>query len=68
MLAGLVQSPSRLAPTRNPDGAERRAQLVIDAMAEQRMISPEAAKLALVHPRARSNRPAAVRSITWPIG
>ena len=25
MLAGLVQSPSRLAPSRNPDGAERRA-------------------------------------------
>ena len=22
MLAGLVQSPSRLAPSRNPDGAE----------------------------------------------
>ena len=25
MLAGLVRSPSRLAPTRNPDGAEKRA-------------------------------------------
>ena len=25
MLAGLVQSPSRLAPSHNPDGAERRA-------------------------------------------
>ena len=25
MLAGLVQSPSRLAPNHNPDGAERRA-------------------------------------------
>ncbi len=28
MLAGLVKSPSRLAPTRNPDGAQRRARLV----------------------------------------
>ncbi len=35
MLAGLVQSPSRLAPNRNPEGAERRAGLVIAAMAEQ---------------------------------
>src|SRR5205085_859651 len=32
LLAGLVKSPSRLAPTRNPDGAERRAQLVLTAM------------------------------------
>src|SRR6202034_2551794 len=32
MLAGLVQSPSRLAPSRNPDGAERRAGMVIAAM------------------------------------
>src|SRR5947207_11840561 len=29
MLAGLVKSPSRLAPSRNPDGAERRAQAVL---------------------------------------
>ena len=35
MLAGLVQAPSRLAPNRNPDAAEKRAQLVIAAMAEQ---------------------------------
>src|SRR5262249_34273802 len=32
MLAGLVKSPSRLAPSRNPDGAERRAQAVLSAM------------------------------------
>ena len=30
MLAGLVQSPSRLAPSHNPDGAERRARVVLD--------------------------------------
>src|SRR6202007_2675731 len=29
MLAGLVQSPSRLAPNHNPDGAQRRATVVI---------------------------------------
>ena len=32
MLAGLVQAPSRLAPTRNPDLAERRMKLVLNAM------------------------------------
>src|SRR2546430_307474 len=34
MLAGLVKSPSRLAPNRNPEGAEKRAQTVLTAMAE----------------------------------
>src|SRR5579862_1876405 len=56
MLAGLVQSPSRLEPTRNPDGAERRAALVIADMADLKMISPGAAKLALMHP-ARAVKP-----------
>ena len=37
MLAGLVKSPSRLAPTRNPDGAETRAQIVLAAMARARL-------------------------------
>jgi penicillin-binding protein 1A len=32
LLAGLVRSPSRLAPTRNPEGAERRARTVLAAM------------------------------------
>ena len=50
MLAGLVQSPSRLAPSRNPDGAERRAGMVIAAMAELKMISDDAAKRALITP------------------
>ncbi len=56
MLAGLVQSPSRLAPNRNPEGAEHRAALVIAAMAEQKMISEDAAKRALANP-ARANKP-----------
>ncbi len=57
MLAGLVQSPSRLAPNHNPNGAARRAGLVIADMAEQKMISESAAKLALAHP-ARAIKPA----------
>ena len=32
MLAGLVQAPSRLAPTRNPELAEKRMKLVLNAM------------------------------------
>ena len=32
MLAGLVKSPSRLAPNRNPEGAEKRADTVLAAM------------------------------------
>jgi penicillin-binding protein 1A len=33
MLAGLVQAPSRLAPTKNPDLAAKRARMVLNAMA-----------------------------------
>jgi penicillin-binding protein 1A len=50
MLAGLVKSPSRLAPTRNPHGAEQRAQAVIAAMAEMGFASDSKAKLALAQP------------------
>jgi penicillin-binding protein 1A len=50
MLAGLVQAPSRLAPNRNPEAAERRAQLVIAAMVEQGFITDNAAKGAIGRP------------------
>ena len=50
LLAGLVKSPSRLAPTRNFDGAERRAQVVLAAMADTGFISPASEKFALAHP------------------
>ncbi len=50
MLAGLVQAPSRLAPNRNPEAAERRAQMVIAAMVEQGFITDASAKSALVQP------------------
>ncbi|MGO4737635.1 transglycosylase domain-containing protein [Bosea sp. 2KB_26] len=56
MLAGLVQAPSRLAPNRNPDAAEKRAQLVIAAMAEQGFVSQAAAKSALVAPAEAAER------------
>src|SRR5579862_8162631 len=50
MLAGLVKSPSRLAPNHNPDGAVRRAALVLADMVELKMIGESAARLALAHP------------------
>jgi penicillin-binding protein 1A len=50
LLAGLVKSPSRLAPTRNFDGAERRAQIVLAAMSDAGFIKDEAAKVAMASP------------------
>jgi penicillin-binding protein 1A len=50
LLAGLVKSPSRLAPTRNFDGAERRAQVVLAAMAELGFISDANAHVAIARP------------------
>ncbi|MEO6580412.1 MAG: transglycosylase domain-containing protein [Sphingomicrobium sp.] len=40
MLAGLVQAPSRLAPTRNLMGAQKRSRLVLQEMADTHIISP----------------------------
>jgi penicillin-binding protein 1A len=64
MLAGLVQSPSRLAPNHNPDGAVRRAAVVITDMAAQKMITESAAKLALAHP-ARGVKPAGAGTVNY---
>ncbi len=46
VLAGLVQSPSRLAPNRNPEGAAERAALVLAKMVENGYATPEMVKLA----------------------
>jgi penicillin-binding protein 1A len=50
MLAGLVKSPTRLAPNRNFDAAEKRAKMVIAAMAELGFITPSNEKVALAKP------------------
>jgi penicillin-binding protein 1A len=50
LLAGLVRSPSRLAPTRNFDGAERRAKVVLAAMAEVGFISTANERVAFTNP------------------
>jgi penicillin-binding protein 1A len=50
LLAGLVRSPSRLAPTRNFDGAEKRAQIVLKSMADLHFVSAANERVALAHP------------------
>jgi penicillin-binding protein 1A len=50
LLAGLMKSPTRLAPNRNLKGANERAAEVITAMAEQGHITEAMAKSALANP------------------
>jgi penicillin-binding protein 1A len=64
MLAGLVQAPSRLAPNHNPDGAKRRAAIVIADMTELKMIGGAASRQALAHP-ARAVKPPAAGSVNY---
>ncbi|HYX47574.1 MAG TPA: transglycosylase domain-containing protein [Sphingomicrobium sp.] len=61
MLAGMVQAPSRLAPTHNLAGAQKRSELVLQAMADTGVIS---------HSRAAYTRPArpVVQSSNVPTG
>ena len=47
MLAGLVQAPSRLAPTRNLPAAQKRSRLVLQEMADTGIISPARARAAV---------------------
>ena len=64
MLAGLVQSPSRLAPSHNPDGAERRARVVLKDMAEQKLAGEDAVRNALANP-ARAKKPSGADSANY---
>ena len=50
MLAGLVRSPSRLAPTRNYAAAEKRAKVVLGAMAELGYINKAQERVAMANP------------------
>jgi penicillin-binding protein 1A len=49
MLAGLVKSPTRLAPNRNPEGAEKRAETVLAAMQDAKFITEAQAKASVGH-------------------
>ncbi len=64
MLAGLVKSPSRLAPNRNPDGAERRANTVLSAMADAGFITEAQAKTTIGNP-AYAVKPAGAGTINY---
>jgi penicillin-binding protein 1A len=61
MLAGMVQAPSRLAPTRNLAGAQKRSRLVLQEMADNGMITLSRAQAT------RSARPTGAAS-TLPSG
>ena len=60
MLAGLLKAPSRLAPTRDLVAAQERAAVVLRAMAELGMVTPEEAQHALRLPARPGTRPAAL--------
>jgi penicillin-binding protein 1A len=64
MLAGLVKSPSRLAPNRNPEGAEARAKTVLAAMAEGKFITEAQAQATSAHP-AISVKPAGAGTVNY---
>ena len=64
MLAGLVKSPSRLAPNRNPEGAAKRAKTVLGAMVEARFITEAQAQAAGAHPAA-TVKPAGAGTINY---
>jgi penicillin-binding protein 1A len=64
VLAGLVQAPSRLAPNRNPEAAQARAELVIAAMNELGFITPGMTKTALGDP-AQPMRPKGAGSVNY---
>jgi penicillin-binding protein 1A len=55
MLAGIVKAPSALSPTRNLDGARKRARLVLSEMSAQGMITERQAHQARL-PRPRRGR------------
>ena len=57
MLAGMVQAPSRLAPTKNLSGAQKRSRLVLQAMADTGAITQSRAdNLRLARPSWRSSK------------
>ncbi|TCL71940.1 transglycosylase domain-containing protein [Rhizobium sp. BK251] len=56
LLAGLVKAPSRLSPARDPDAANARAQIVLQAMRDQGFITDQETKTAM------SQAPSSARS------
>lgn len=70
MLAGLVQAPSRLAPTKNPERAAKRARLVLKAMVANKVITQAKADvtpLARLDVRVRETLPTGTYFADWAI-
>jgi penicillin-binding protein 1A len=67
MLAGLVQGPSRLAPTQHLEAAQKRSRLVLEAMADTGAISPtRAQRVQLARPVVQEARlPAGTYFADW---
>ena len=58
MLAGLVKAPSRLSPSHDPEAARNRADVVLQAMAEEKYITREQANTAFrVQPPSPAPKP-----------
>ena len=54
LLAGLLKAPSRLSPARDPKAAEARAQLVLAAMRDEKMITDKELTAAMSAPATRA--------------
>ena len=70
MLAGLVQAPSRLAPTKNPERAAKRAKLVLRAMVAAGFIDKAKAKatpIPMLDVRVRDTLPTGTYFADWAI-
>lgn len=70
MLAGLVQAPSRLAPTKNPERAAKRAKLVLRAMVANGAITQaqaDSTPVARLDVRVRDTLPTGTYFADWAI-
>ena len=70
LLAGLVQAPSRLAPTKNPERAAKRAKMVLNAMVAAGFLSEAKAKAtspARLDVRVRDTLPTGTYFADWAI-
>ena len=56
LLAGLLKAPSRLSPARDPEAAEARAQVVLQAMLEEGYITQDEIKTAMTQPPTKAKR------------
>jgi len=65
LLAGLIKAPSRLNPLQNPGLAYERAETVLDAMVENRVIDSVAANAAKAHPAELKRPPTDTAGGTW---